>query len=156
MLRRVGAAIALAGLMVLPATKTFAAPFNAPSAQLLTLQCTDGSTITVLTNSGHAGDNGQGQAKAFSPGFIVSGASGKALPLSITFTGTDVTNNNFVLFSGTQTKGQAQGPGGTIVQCSSTQTSTATAQDVAQAPGIISVGDTLQFTVDVTAVIKAH
>src|SRR5947209_14197237 len=83
------------------------------------------------------------------------GATDKALPLSLTFTGTDVTNNT-TLFSGTQSKGQAQGSGGTIVQCSSTQTSTATEDDVAQAPGIISVGDTLQFTVNVTAVIKAH
>jgi hypothetical protein len=138
--RRAWIALVLAGALLAPATQALAAPGNAKNAEVIPLTCNDGTTYTVVVNSGQSGN--QEQATAWGPGFVISGGTGNLIPTQLTFTGVDVTTGQ-TLFSQTTTKGNGQtGPQGTPLTCTfSLGTET------------LPNGDTLQLSGAVVAVL---
>jgi hypothetical protein len=108
MIRRSLTALALAGLLAIPAARAMAAPSNAPYSDTFPVQCGQASFV-VTVNSGQSGDHGNGQANAYSPAFIVSGGSGLAILQMISGSFYDPYGNLLGSFS--QSKGNSQANG---------------------------------------------
>lgn len=116
---RILAALALPLLLAIPGSHASAAPSNATTAQVLQGIC-NGHPVTVITNSGNAGNTEQSQQ--WDPGFV--SGDGKIIPLNFSFT---LYENGVSLGSQSVSKGNgnARGPAaGTPVTCSFSESMT--------------------------------
>lgn len=106
MIRRTLTTLTALALLLGSTTSVFAAPSNAPTSDTFPAVC-GGQSVLVTTNTGRAGEQGQGEPEIFSPGFLSTG--GVVIPFAFTFMATDEDGN--VLFSDSSTKGQGQTKG---------------------------------------------